>query len=55
MPKTKISKSQIKEALYRHLKEANDCILHFPEERSAHKFASAMNDLINICEERGRY
>lgn len=55
MPKAKATTSQIKEALFRYLKEANECVLRYPEERSALKYANAINDLINVCESRNRY
>ena len=55
MPKGKATTSLIKDALFKYLKEANECVLHYPEERSALKYANAINDLINVCETRNRY
>lgn len=55
MSKAKATTSQIKDALFKALKEANECVLHFPEERSALKYANAIQNLINVCEKRGRY
>ena len=48
-------KSKIKEALEEALKDASDCMLKFPEERSAIRYANTIHKLIDICEERKRY
>ena len=55
MPKVKATTSQIKDALFKYLKEANECLLRFPEERSALKYANAIQNIIDVCEQRGRY
>jgi len=48
-------RSKLKDALDEALKDANDCLLHFPEERSAMKYVNAIRKLQNVCEERKRY
>ena len=55
MSKAKATTSQIKDALFKHLKTANECVLRYPEERSALMFANAIQNLIDICEARNRY
>lgn len=48
-------KSKLKEALEEALKDASECMLKFPEERSAIKYASSIHKLIKVCEDRNRY
>lgn len=48
-------KSKLKDALNKALQDANECMLRFPEERSAHNYASSIHELIKVCEDRKRY
>ena len=48
-------RSKLKDALEQALKDANECMLRFPEERSAIKYATSIHELIKVCEDRKRY
>lgn len=48
-------KSKLKDALEEALKDASDCMLRFPQERSAVQYATTIHKLIKVCEDRKRY
>lgn len=48
-------RSKLKDALDEALKEANDCLLRFPQEHTALKYVNGIRKLQQVCEERKRY
>lgn len=48
-------KSQLKEVLDKKLKDASECILQFPNERSAQRYLASVYEIIAVCEKRKRY
>lgn len=48
-------RSKLKDALEEALKESSECLLRFPHEESAVKYANMIHKLIEVCESRNRY
>ena len=48
-------KSKLKEELEKALREANEQMILYPKNRSARAYASAIQRIIKVCEDRQRY